>query len=160
MTKLRIIAGTAVLLTGTLMLPALRLEAQAAASGTTASQTFRLISPKQLNEILKTPGTPKPIIFQVGFRVLYDHGHIPGAEYAGPASSEDGLASLRKRVASLPRDRFIVLYCGCCPWTHCPNIRPAAAELRKMGFTNVKLLHLTTSFEFDWVKKGYPSVQG
>ena len=41
-------------------------------------------------------------------------GHIPDSEYIGPASSESGLHNSQD-VAPLPRDKFIVIYCGCCP---------------------------------------------
>ena len=72
--------------------------------------------------------------------MLYTQAHIPGSEYIGPASSESGLQQLHKRVEPLPRDKFIVIYCGCCPWSHCPNVKPAHDALRALGFTNVKVL--------------------
>lgn len=116
-----------------------------------------LIQPEELVKVLQSPHGPRPLVLQVGVKVLFVHGHIPGAEYVGPGSSPEGIEKLRKRVANLPRDTFIVLYCGCCPWSHCPNIRPAGAELQKMGFTNTKLLYLPTSFQHDWIEKGYPA---
>jgi len=67
---------------------------------------------------------------------------------------------LRKRVKSLPHTQAIVLYCGCCPWSHCPNIRPAFKELSAMGFSNVKVLYVANNFGTDWVDKGYPTVKG
>jgi hypothetical protein len=85
---------------------------------------------------------------------------FPGAEYIGPASSESGLQSLRKRAEPLPRDKFIVIYCGCCPWSHCPNIKPADDALRAMGFTNVKVLYIADNFGANWVDKGYPTAKG
>ena len=53
------------------------------------------------------------MILQIGPNVLYRSKHIPGAGYAGPASKPDGLELLKVTVAKLPRDREIVLYCGC-----------------------------------------------
>ena len=38
----------------------------------------------------------------------------------------------------------------------CPNLRPAFSALREMGFTKLRVLLLPTSFEKDWVEKGYP----
>jgi hypothetical protein len=35
-----------------------------------------------------------------------------------------------------------VIYCGCCPWTHCPNMKPADDALHAMGFTKVKSLSI------------------
>lgn len=87
--------------------------------------------------------------------MLYTEAHIPGAEYVGPASQPVGLAMLRHRVESVPRDRAIVLYCGCCPWNRCPNIAPAWQLLHEMGFTNLKVLHIDQNFGADWVRKGY-----
>jgi rhodanese-related sulfurtransferase len=92
--------------------------------------------------------------------LLYTQAHIPGSEYIGPASSETELQSLRKRVESLSRNKFIVLYCGCCPWSHCPNVKPADDALRAMGFTNVKVLYIADNFGADWVEKGYPVGKG
>jgi thiosulfate/3-mercaptopyruvate sulfurtransferase len=120
----------------------------------------RLVNPDQLVKILQSGTSEKPLMLQVGSHVLYTQAHIPGSEYIGPASSEIGLQSLRKRVESLPRNKFIVLYCGCCPWSHCPNVKPADDALNAMGFTNVKILYIANNFGADWVEKGYPLAKG
>ena len=120
----------------------------------------RLVNPDELVKILQSAKSEKLLMIQVGSHVLYTQAHIPGSEYIGPASSETGLQSLRKRVESLPRNRFIVLYCGCCPWSHCPNIKPADDALHAMGFTNVKVLYIANNFGADWVDKGYPVAKG
>jgi thiosulfate/3-mercaptopyruvate sulfurtransferase len=120
----------------------------------------RLINPDDLVKILQSAKGEKPLMIQVGSHVLYTQAHIPGSEYIGPASSESGLQSLRKRVESLPRNKFIVLYCGCCPWNHCPNVKPAADALKAMGFTNLKVLYISNNFGADWVEKGYPVAKG
>ena len=120
----------------------------------------RLINPDDLVKILQSAKSEKPLMIQVGSHVLYTQAHIPGSEYIGPASSESGLQSLRKRVESLPRNRFIVLYCGCCPWSHCPNVQPADDALKAMGFTNLKVLYISNNFGADWVEKGYPVAKG
>ncbi len=118
-----------------------------------------LEQPDELAGILKSSTSEKPLILQVGFANLYKQAYIPGADYAGPASKPEGLELLRKRLQSVPRDKFIVLYCGCCPWDHCPNIKPAYDEVRKMGFTNVKVVHIANNFGTDWVYKGFPTVR-
>jgi thiosulfate/3-mercaptopyruvate sulfurtransferase len=120
----------------------------------------RLINPDELVKILQSPKSEKPLMIQVGSHVLYTQAHIPGSEYIGPASSETGLQSLRKRVESLPRSKFIVLYCGCCPCSHCPNVKPADDALHAMGFNNVKVLYIANNFGADWVEKGYPVGKG
>jgi thiosulfate/3-mercaptopyruvate sulfurtransferase len=63
-------------------------------------------------------------------------------------------------VKALDRSQFIVLYCGCCPWIKCPNIRAAYQQLHSLGFTRVKVLYLATNFGTDWVNKGYPVARG
>jgi len=120
----------------------------------------RLIQPEDLVKILQSPKGERPLIIQVGSHVLYEQAHIPGSEYIGPASREVGLAELRKRVESLPRGKLIVLYCGCCPWSHCPNVKPALDLLRSLGFTNVKVLYIADNFGANWVEKGYPVGKG
>jgi hypothetical protein len=60
-------------------------------------------------------------------------------------------------VAKEPRDREIVIYCGCCPWEKCPNIRPAFAALQEMGFTHVKALYVPDNLAKDWIGKGFPT---
>ena len=119
----------------------------------------RLISPEDLVKMLQS-GKEKPLMLQVGSHMLFLQAHIPGAEYAGPAANESGLQQLRKRVESLPRDKFIVLYCGCCPWNHCPNVKPADDALHTMGFTNVKVLYIADNFGTNWMDKGYPTAKG
>ena len=125
----------------------------------TSIPTARQISVEELVKILNA-GKEKPLLIQVGSHVLYRQAHIPGSEYIGPASSDAGLQQLRKRVDGLPRNKFIVLYCGCCPWSHCPNVKPADDALQAMGFTNVKILYIANNFGADWVEKGYPTTKG
>jgi hypothetical protein len=98
----------------------------------------------------------KPAIFYVGPNVLYRSKHIPGAVYAGPGAKPEGLALLKAAVEKLPRDREIVIYCGCCPWDHCPNMRPAMEMMREMGFTNARGMYVPDNFKASWVDKGYP----
>jgi len=114
--------------------------------------------PEQLVSALKT--NAKLIVLYVGPKFLYAQAHISGAEYIGPASDTDSLDRLRKRAGAIPKNLAVVLYCGCCPWDHCPNIRPAYRELQRLGFTNVKALYLADSFGTDWADKGYPVEKG
>lgn len=98
----------------------------------------------------------KPVILYVGFPILFKGAHITGAQLAGPCSKAEGVALLRKTAHPLAKNREIVLYCGCCPFTECPNIRPAYRTIREMQFTNFKVLHLATNLHTDWTAKGYP----
>jgi thiosulfate/3-mercaptopyruvate sulfurtransferase len=120
----------------------------------------RRIDADELVKILQSARGEKPLVIDVGSHVLYSQAHIPGSEYVGPASTENGLQLLRKRVQALPRTRFIVIYCGCCPWTRCPNLKPADDALQVLGFKNVKTLYIPSNFGTDWVDKGYPVAKG
>ena len=126
----------------------------------TAIPSARLIQPEDLVKLLQSHVMEMPLLIQVGSHVLYSQAHIPGSEYIGPASNPAGLEQLRKRVEPLPRTKSIVLYCGCCPWTHCPTVKPADDALHAMGFRNVKVLYLPNNFGADWVQKGYPTAKG
>ncbi len=126
----------------------------------TSIPASRLINPEELVKILQSSKGEKPLLIQVGSHVLYEQAHIPGSEYIGPASYESGLQQLRQRVQALPKKKFIVIYCGCCPWSHCPTVKPADDALRALGFTNVKVLYIADNFGVNWVNKGYPVAQG
>jgi thiosulfate/3-mercaptopyruvate sulfurtransferase len=111
-------------------------------------------------ELGNAKGASDPTIIYAGFRTLFEGGHIPGASFHGTASKEEGLLELKKWIATLPRSANLVIYCGCCPFDRCPNIRPAYTALHDMGFTHVRVLVLPTSFAADWVEKGYPMQKG
>jgi rhodanese-related sulfurtransferase len=132
--------GTAVMLMGFTM--------------TLTAQTS-IIQPHELVARVRANDEQAAILY-VGFAAGYRAGHIPGAVLAGPAESEEGLKTLSAVAMGLPRDREIIVYCGCCPWDSCPNVRPAVALLRQMGFTRVRALVLPNNFAADWVAHGYP----
>lgn len=120
---------------------------------------FPTVEPKDLVAQVQSKGA-KPPIFHVGFPVLYRGKHIPFSVFAGPGSKTEGLDALKAAVAKLSRNQEVVIYCGCCPFDRCPNLRPAIALLKQMGFTNVKALNLPTNFAADWVDHGYPVDDG
>lgn len=97
------------------------------------------------------------LVIHVGFPVLYRSARITGTMFAGPGSKPEGIADLKKAVAGQPKDREIILYCGCCPFDKCPNIRPAVAALHALGFTRVKAMMVETNLKTDWIDKGYPT---
>ena len=118
--------------------------------------TDRLVQADELAKIVSNPTAGNPLILYVGPAVLYRRGHIPGAKYVGPASEPDGLNALKTAVQGVGKDTQIVVYCGCCPWNVCPNVRPAFTKLQELGFTNAKVLHLPNNMRQNWVNKGYP----
>jgi len=120
----------------------------------------QLMTPDELAKRLTDSKAEKPLVAYVGFKFLYDGAHIPGALYAGPGRESKGLEALRKWASGIPRDKTVVLYCGCCPWDECPNIRPAFRVLSDLGFTRIKVLRINDNFAHDWVAKGYPTQKG
>ena len=118
------------------------------------------VAPAQLVGELKQGKDPQLTLIYVGMKALYAGAHIPGAVYYGAGSTEQGLSELKKFAASLPKSSDVVLYCGCCPLEKCPNLRPAFSALKDTGFARLRGLILPTSFNADWVEKGYPIHQG
>ena len=94
-----------------------------------------------------------PLIFCVGPGVV-----IPNSINIGPASEENNLKKFKDSLSKIPRSADIVIYCGCCPFDHCPNVRPAIAALKEMNFTNYHLLDLPHNIKTDWIAKGYPDI--
>jgi len=123
------------------------------------SSKLQTISVDELVKILNST-SKKPLILHVGPRMLYEQAHIAGSQYVGQAATQEGMDKLRELVATLPKNTAIVLYCGCCPWSHCPNVNPAYDAVRQLGFTHVQVLYIPNNFGTDWVNKGYPTVKG
>jgi 3-mercaptopyruvate sulfurtransferase SseA len=140
-----------------LLLSCLFLTSLAVAAGGDPWTPVQVVQPQQLAERLK-PGarTEQPLLLHVGFEFLYRNGHIPGSIYAGPANEAAGPQRLRAALEKVPRNREIVIYCGCCPIGKCPNVRPAFKAVQAMGFTNVRVLHLSENLEKNWASEGFP----
>lgn len=120
----------------------------------------QILQPADLARELADKSLTPPTVVYVGFHTLFAGGHIPTASLHGPASTETGLADLKNWASLLPRPTEIVVYCGCCPFEKCPNIRPAYSALNSMGFKKLRVLVLPTNFATDWVEKGYPMQKG
>jgi thiosulfate/3-mercaptopyruvate sulfurtransferase len=111
----------------------------------------QLMAPADLAAIINDPNAKKPVILCVGPGAL-----IKGSLDMGPAKEKINLEKLKQQLSKLPRDTNVVIYCGCCPFDHCPNIRPAFNLLNEMKFSNAHLLNLEHNIKTDWVAKGYP----
>jgi len=114
----------------------------------------QLMKPEDLAKAINGMFTEKPMIYNIG-----PAGNIPGSIYIGATQEKENLERLEKQIQSLPKNKEIVIYCGCCPFKDCPNIRPAFSMLTKKGFTNHKLLELPNNIKVDWIDKGYPMNQ-
>ncbi|QEC58026.1 rhodanese-like domain-containing protein [Flavisolibacter ginsenosidimutans] len=105
------------------------------------------------SELAKTLATNKniPLIYSVGPGAL-----IPHSVVIGMTNDEKNVEAFKKKLNNVPKDASIVVYCGCCPFEHCPNVRPAINALKELQFTNYKLLNLPHNLKADWIDKGYP----
>jgi thiosulfate/3-mercaptopyruvate sulfurtransferase len=119
-----------------------------------------LIQPQELVVRVRDTGPSRPLIISVGFPGPYRDGHIPATIFAGPASTDAGRELLKRALEKVPKNRDIVIYCGCCPWEACPNTRPAVDLLHSMGYTRVQALMIASNLEADWLNKGYPLEKG
>lgn len=113
-----------------------------------------------VKEMADVKGAKKPVVVCSGFQFLYEGAHVPGAVYHGPASKPEGLDDLKKWAQGVPRSSNVVVYCGCCPFEKCPNVRPAFETLHSMGFQHLRVLVLPNNFAKDWVANGYPIEKG
>lgn len=111
----------------------------------------QLLDPAELAKVLKNTKSPQPIIFSIGMQAV-----IKGSIDIGPVMMPQNLNLLKEKLNELPKNSQIVVYCGCCPFASCPNVRPAMALLKSMQFTNYKLLNLPQNIKVDWIDKDYP----
>ncbi|WP_157977182.1 rhodanese-like domain-containing protein [Taibaiella helva] len=81
---------------------------------------------------------------------------IKGAVNIGAVEDAKNLTRLKDYLQQVPKDKEIVLYCGCCPLSVCPNLHPAYDMLKGMRFSNYRVLRLTHDLQEDWIDKGYP----
>lgn len=92
-----------------------------------------------------------PLILNVG-----PMDNIKTAVKIGAANTEKGISKLKTTVAGMDCKRPAVIYCGCCSYSNCPNIRPAYEALTEMGFKDVMVLNIPEGIVPDWSGKGYP----
>lgn len=113
--------------------------------------TFKqLMEPDTLAKEIEAK-TNVPLVISVG-----PGATIPNSIHTGMASTTEGIAALKQQLQNLPKNKTVVVYCGCCPFEHCPNVRPAIDVLKEMKFTNYYLLNLPHNIKADWIDKGYP----
>ncbi len=111
------------------------------------------MAPAALADVLAA-GKDLPVIFSIG-----PGATIPQSKHIGMTNDAANLAALRKSLSTVAKDKQVVIYCGCCPFEHCPNVRPAIATLKELQFTNYKLLNLPKNLKTDWIDKGYPTMK-
>lgn len=134
--------------------------AVAALAGNEPWTRAQLMTPEQLAKELSSTEAPRPTLISLTFRVAYQNGHIPGSLYFGPGRDPGTIEGLRNWGKSISKNKKIVVYCGCCPWDHCPNVRPAFQALKEMGFTQLRVVEIPKDLGRDWAEKGYPIERG
>ena len=112
----------------------------------------QLVDPYELSEIINA-GVKQPMIISVG-----PAGLIKNSIEVGECRFPENLAKLNAKISGLAKNSDIVLYCGCCPFKDCPNIRPAFSLLNDLGFKNHRLLNLSNNLKTDWIDKNYPII--
>lgn len=110
----------------------------------------QLMEPAVLAKAIET-SKPLPVIISVG-----PGANIPTSIHVGLINTPEGLAKLRKELTPIARNKKVLIYCGCCPFDHCPNVRPAIAMLKELKFTDYYLLNIPNNIRKDWIDKGYP----
>lgn len=95
-----------------------------------------------------------PLVISMGPGAL-----IPNSVDIGPGNEAENIAELKSLLATKKKTDKVVVYCGCCPFDRCPNVRPAIAALKDAGFTNYYLLNLKTNLKTDWIDKGFPTMK-
>ncbi len=114
----------------------------------------QLLEPADLARVLNDASSPQPKIYSIGPMPL-----IKNSIDIGSAAERDNLKKLEQDLGNVSKDANIVIYCGCCPFNKCPNIRPAFTLLNEMGFKNHKLLNMPHNIKVDWIDHGYPVSQ-
>ena len=110
----------------------------------------QLLEPSALASEI-TANKDLPVIISVG-----PGAPIPNSVDNGSVNNKEGLDRFKAQLQGLSKEKKVVIYCGCCPFEHCPNVRPAIDALKEMKFTNYFLLNLPTNIKKDWIDKGYP----
>ena len=110
---------------------------------------YQLLEPKLLSHIIDI-GKDLPKIISIGPGVV-----IKNSIEIGECRYNENIEKLKSLVSSYSKDDEIVLYCGCCPFKNCPNIRPAFTLMNELGFKNHKLLNIKHNIKADWIDMGY-----
>lgn len=112
----------------------------------------QLMPTKELADKITANAKDKPLIFNVG-----PMENIKGAQAVGAATNATFSTKILSYLTMESKTKPVVVYCGCCSYSSCPNIKPAYDILIAQGFKNTKVLELPEGIKPDWVAKGYPT---
>jgi rhodanese-related sulfurtransferase len=108
------------------------------------------MDPKVLDGLIRSNKNIPVILNVAGYR----HTPIKGSLHIGDML-DHSYADLKLALGSTPKNKEIVVYCGCCTLDNCAKVEKAFDLLRANGYTNVKVLNLPEGFYPDWKGKGY-----
>lgn len=114
-------------------------------------QKDQLLATQDLAIKIKMNAKDLPLIFNVG-----PMENIKGAKAVGPGNAVTFGHKMQTELSMESKAKPIVIYCGCCSYVNCPNIKPAYDALIAQGFKNTKVLELPESLKKDWQEKGFP----
>lgn len=124
-----------------------------------STPSFAQQEPWKKDQVLPTAGLAAKIQSGKDIPLILNVGpmeNIKTAVKVGATNTEDGIRKLESMVSAVDKSKEIVLYCGCCTYSNCPNIRPAFTALEKLGFKNVRVLYIPEGIKPDWSGKGFP----
>ncbi len=111
----------------------------------------QLMDTKTLADKINKNKMKQTVVINIG-----PDGFIKNSFNAGPGKSKESIDNMRSFLSKVSKDKEVVLYCGCCPFDICPNIRPAFKALTDLGYKKAKLLNIPKNIKVDWIAKGYP----
>lgn len=112
----------------------------------------QLLDPAILAAKINKKDTKNLVILCIGPDAL-----IKGSVDIGPGQDQKSIKKLENYLKNVPKNKDVIIYCGCCPYERCPNVRPAFKTLLDMGFKNGKLLDLPKNIKTNWLDKNYPT---
>ncbi|MCW3161475.1 rhodanese-like domain-containing protein [Chryseobacterium oryctis] len=112
----------------------------------------QLMETKTLASLIEKNQAKKMLILSIGPDAV-----IKGSVNIGPTNDKGNVEKLKSYLKNVKKDKEVVIYCGCCPFSRCPNIRPAFKTLMSLGYKNAKLLNVPNNIKTDWIDKDYPT---
>lgn len=111
----------------------------------------QLMPTQELADKINTNAKDKPVVFNVG-----PMDNIKTAIFVGRATSATCAEKMKSALAMESKTKSVVVYCGCCSFSSCPNLKPAYDALISQGFKNTRILEIPEGLKPDWVAKGFP----
>lgn len=108
----------------------------------------------ELAEKIKSAAKDAPVVFNVG-----PMDNIKSAVFVGRATSATFTDQLKRELNMVPKTTTVVVYCGCCSFSSCPNLKPAFDAVVALGYKNARVLDLPEGIKPDWVAKKYPMAE-